>query len=550
MNVTTPPRPSADQSAAKATTGKTLDLLIVGAGFAGLYMLYKARQLGLNALVLEAADGVGGTWYHNRYPGARVDIQSMEYSFSFSEELQQEWKWTERYSPQAELLRYANHVADRFGLRDGILLNTRMEAAAWDEASHTWQVRAATGASWSARYLVMASGPLSTPNLPSFEGLESFAGPVLHTGFWPHEAVSFKGKRVAVIGTGSSGIQSIPVIAKEADQVLVFQRTPNYVVPAHNRPLDPAYEARIKADYAGFRARNRLSRNGFGSELQPHNVSALEVSAQELEARLEERWQIGGFGFLGAFSDLMMNPEANALAANFVRRKIREAVHDPKTAALLTPDQTIGCKRLCVANDYYETFNRPNVKLIDVSKTGIESITPKGLVAGGQAYEFDMLVLATGFDAMTGTLMRLDLRGQNGLTIQQKWSEGPKNFLGMTIAGFPNLFNIAGPGSTAVFTNVMVSIEHHVNWIGACITYMDQKGLKRIAASDKAESDWVAYVNSMAVNTLLLTCNSWYLGANIPGKPRQFMPLASGFPVYAQKCAEVAHKGYEGFDLA
>ncbi len=533
-----------------STDPQPLDVLIVGAGFGGLYMLYKARQQGLKAIVLEAAGGVGGTWYHNRYPGARVDVQSMEYSFGFDEALQQEWRWSERYAPQPELLRYANHVADRYGLRDGITLNTRVTKAHFDEAAAGWQVQAEDGRQWQARFLVLASGPLSTPNKPSFPGLEQFAGPVYHTGHWPHEPVDFSGQRVGIIGTGSSGIQSIPVIAAQARELTVFQRTANYVVPAHNRPLDPAYEARIKADYAGFRARNRAMRNGFGSELPQHTVSALVVSEQELEERLEARWQIGGFGFLGAFSDLMMNPKANALAAEFVRRKIRAAVKDPAVAELLCPEQTIGCKRLCVANDYYETFNQPHVKLVDIRSAPIERFTAGGLISGGQEHGFDALVLATGFDAMTGTLMRLDLRGRGGLRIQDKWAGGPSNYLGLTIAGFPNLFNIAGPGSTSVFTNVIVAIEHHVDWITACIAYLDARGCRTITATEQAEAQWVDYVNKTADGTLLLTCNSWYLGANIPGKPRQFMPLAAGFPVYAQKCAEAAAQDYKGFELA
>ena len=531
-----------------------LDLLIVGAGFGGLCMLHKARALGLSALVLEAAPSVGGTWYANRYPGARVDIQSLEYSFSFSEALQQEWQWTERYASQPELLLYANHVADRFGLRDGIHLSTRVTAARFDEAAQCWQV-AGTGEdgaarSWRARFVVLASGPLSTPNTPAFAGLDSFAGPVLHTADWPHAPVDFGGRHVGVIGTGSSAVQVIPRIAQQAASVTVFQRTAAYVVPAHNGPLDPTHEARVKADYPGFRARNRQMRTGFGCEMPMNPDSALAASPEEREAAFEARWRFGGFCLLGAFGDLMTDLEANALVAEFARGKIREKVGDPAIAALLSPHQAIGCKRLCVADGHYETFNRPNVKLVDVSEQPLEAIAPGGLRTGGREHAFDTLVLATGFDAVTGTLMRLELRGRGGLRIQDKWRGGPLNYLGLAVAGFPNLFNIAGAGSTSAFTSVILSIEHHVDWIAECIAWLDAQGHATIEATGEAEGAWVAHVDAVAAHTVFLSCNSWYLGANIPGKPRMFMPLAGGFPAYAERCAAVAGRGYEGFALA
>lgn len=525
---------------------QALDVLIVGAGFAGLYMLLRARRAGLAAQVVEAADSVGGTWYHNRYPGARVDIQSMEYSFGFDEALQQEWHWTERYAAQPELLRYANHVADRFALREGIALGTHITRAVFDEAAQRWHVSAADGRTWAARFLVMASGGLSTPNTPAFSGLDRFAGPALHTAHWPHEAVDFSGLRVGVVGTGSSAVQVMPRIAQQAREVTVFQRTASYVVPAHNGPLDAAYERRIKADYAGFRARNARMAAGIGSELPPNPQSALDVTATEREAAFEARWRIGGFGFLGTYRDILLDERANALAAEFVRGKIRQLVPDAETARLLSPKQTIGCKRLCIADGYYETYNRPNVRLVDVSEHPIDEITPRGLKTNGREHALDALVLATGFDAMTGTLMRLDLRGRGGLTIQQKWRAGPLNYLGLMVNGFPNLFNIGGPGSTSAFTNVIVAIEQHVGWIVDCIAHLDASGHPTIEASEAAEAAWVAHVNAVAARSVFLTCNSWYLGANIPGKPRMFMPLL-GFPPYADRCAEVAGKGYEGF---
>jgi cyclohexanone monooxygenase len=525
-----------------------LDLLIVGAGFGGLYMLHTARQRGLKARVIEAADGVGGTWYHNRYPGARVDIQSLEYSFGFDDALQQEWSWSERYAAQPELLAYANHVADRYRLRDGIDLNTRLVGAEWDEAAQCWQARADDGRTWSARHLVLATGPLSTPSTPDFPGIADFQGRVLHTARWPKDAVDLRGQRVGVIGTGSSGVQTITTIAPEVAQLTVFQRTPSYAVPAHNGPLDRALEARIKADYPGFRERNRAMMGGFGSLLPPNRFSAFSVSAEERERMFEERWQIGGFGLLGTFSDLIVNPEANELAGEFVRNKIRQAVHDPATAAALCPTHPIGCKRLCVDTGYYATFNRPNVRLVDLQTAPIERFTAGGLVTGGEEHALDTIVLATGFDAMTGTLLRLDLRGRGGLRLQDKWHAGPLNYLGLCVAGFPNLFNISGPGATAAFTNVIVAIEHQVQWIADTLDMLRERGIGAIEATPDAEADWVAHVNAVAGRTIYLNCNSWYLGANIPGKPRMFMPLF-GFPAYVQRCAEVQQQGFAGFAL-
>ena len=532
----------------------SLDVLIVGAGLAGLYMLHKVQQMGLTGQVIEAASGVGGTWFHNCYPGARVDIQSMEYSFGFSEALQQEWRWTERYAGQPELLRYANHVADRFHLRDAIQLNTRMTGAQFDEARHRWSVSVqaenASGQSgeWEAQFLVLATGPLSSPNIPDFEGLKNFKGQVFHTARWPKQEVDFTGLRVGLVGTGSSGVQSIPVIAKQAKHLTVFQRTAAYAVPAHNGPLDAAFEAKIKSDYAGFRQRNLAMAGGFSSELPPNPASALSATAQDRREAFEARWKIGGFSLLGAYRDIMLDERANALAAEFVRGKIRETVRNAQTAELLCPTHTIGCKRLCVDTGYYETYNRENVSLVDISEHPIACVTETGVESNGQKYEFDALVLATGFDAMTGTLMRLDLRGRNGQSIQDKWKAGPRNYLGLTIHGFPNLFNVAGPGSTSAFTVVTVSIEHHVNWIAQCIQDLKSMGKQSIEASPEAESNYIEHVNQVASRTVYLTCNSWYLGANIPGKPRMFMPLV-GFSQYAKKCAEVVDNGYAGFEL-
>jgi cyclohexanone monooxygenase len=538
-----------DQSAPedRAAPAQVLDVVIVGAGFGGLYALYKLRGMGLEALALEAAESVGGTWWANRYPGARVDIQSLEYSYSFSDELQQDWHWTERYAAQPELLRYANHVADRFELRRDIRLNTRVAAAHFDETARCWRVSSADGDRWTARFLVLATGPLSSPNLPAFEGIERFAGQVLHSAAWPNEPLELRGRDVAVIGTGSSGVQLIPILAEQARSLTVFQRTAAYVVPAHNGPLDLAWEARIKADYAGFRARNRKAYSGFGSELTPRPTPSLDATAEEREAAFEERWRIGGLGLLSAFRDLLTNPSANELAAAFVRGKIRQIVRDPVTAAILCPRHPIGCKRLCVGTGYYETFNRPSVALVDVNAHPIAAITPAGLVAGGREHRFDTLVLATGFDAFTGPVARIDLRGRDGLRIQDKWRGGPLNYLGLAVAGFPNLFHVAGPGSTSAFTNFFVTVEHHVDWIADCLAWLHARGHATIEASAEAEAHWVAFVNATAENTVYLGCKSWYVGDNIPGKPHVFMPLAGGFPAYAKRCAAVANSGYEGF---
>jgi cyclohexanone monooxygenase len=529
--------------------GREFEVVIVGAGFAGMYMLHRVRGLGLSARLFEAASGVGGTWYWNRYPGARCDIESMEYSYQFSGELQQAWRWTERYASQPEILRYANHVAERFALRADMQFDTRVSAAAFDESSSRWQVTTSDGNQVSARFLVMATGCLSSANLPQIEGLETFAGKTYHTGQWPHQGVDFSGQRVGVIGTGSSAIQSIPIIAAQAKELTVFQRTASYSVPANNAPLDPEYEARIKSDYAGFRARNSLMPNAFGSAYPRNERPALEASPEERERAFETRWRRGGLVFLGAFGDLILDARANQTAARFVRAKIRATVRDPAVAALLTPAQVIGCKRLCVDTGYYETFNRPHVRLVDVSRAPIERITPLGLSTGGRDYALDAIVFATGFDAMTGSLLRIDLRGRGGRALRDKWQAGPRAYLGLGIAGFPNLFTITGPGSPSVLTNMMVSIEQHVDWIADCIAWLRAQRRARIEASAEAEDQWVAHVNSVADRTVYPLCNSWYLGANVPGKSRVFMPLL-GYPPYVEKCKAVAAGGYEGFALA
>ncbi len=529
-------------------SSRDFDAVIVGAGFAGLYMLHKLRGMGFTARVFEAGGGVGGTWYWNRYPGARCDVESMQYSYQFSEELQQEWEWTEKYSPQPEILRYANHVADRFDLRRDIQFDTRVETAIFDEAAEKWVLETSAGDRVSARFCIMATGCLSSHNRPNFKGLETFTGNWYHTGQWPHEGVDFTGLRVGVIGTGSSAIQATPLIAEQAKHLTIFQRTPNYTIPAHNAPLDPEVVKSIKADYAGFRQRAKQTPPGLAL---PYNTAkALDVTSEERQREYEDRWNNGGIAFLGAFSDLIFKQEANDTAAEFVRDKIRGIVKDPKVAELLSPSNVIGCKRLCVDTGYYEMFNRPNVTLVDIRESPIEAITPTGLITNGNAYDFDAIVFAIGFDAMTGALLKIDIRGRGGQTLNEKWLGGPRTYLGLGIAGFPNLFTITGPGSPSVLTNMLPSIEQHVEWIADCIGYMREQRHDCIEATLDAEDQWVAHVNNVADLSLRSTCSSWYVGANVPGKPRVFMPYIGGFPVYVKKCDAVAANGYEGFALA
>jgi cyclohexanone monooxygenase len=527
-----------------------LDAVVVGAGFAGLYMLHRLRGLGLSVRVFEAGEGVGGTWYWNRYPGARCDVESMQYSYSFSEELQQEWRWSERFSGQPEILRYANHVADRFDLRRDIRFGTRVTAVTWDEAAELWTVETDRGDRIAARFCVMATGCLSAARTPDIPGLASFEGDTYHTGHWPHEGVDFTGRRVAVIGTGSSAIQAIPVIAERAAHVTVFQRTPNFSIPSRNKAMDDEYEAAWKSDYRARRLEARGMRTGILYDLNPK--SAMEVPEEERLREYEARWTAGGTAFMAAFSDLATNADSNHTAAEFVRAQIRSTVRDPAVAeALLPRSHPIGTKRICVDSDYYETFNRGNVTLVDVRRAPIEAVTPTGVRTGdGADHGADCIVLATGFDAMTGALLKAGIRGRSGLALAEKWEAGPRTYLGLMTAGFPNLFMITGPGSPSVLSNMMVSIEQHVDWVTDCVANVLARGVQTVEATEEAEDAWVAHVNEVAFRTLYPQANSWYMGANIPGKPRVFMPYIGGVGVYREKCDEVAAKGYEGFRLS
>lgn len=523
-----------------------VDVVVVGAGFAGMYMLHRLRELGYSVQVFEGGTDVGGTWYWNRYPGARCDVESLEYCYSFDEELQQEWEWTERYSSQPEILAYANHVAERFDLRRDIRFGTRVDAAAFDEKKNLWVVRTSDGAQTVGRFFVMATGCLSSAATPEISGREKFTGAVVHTGRWPQEGVDLKGKRVAVIGTGSSGVQAIPVIAEQCDELIVFQRTPQYSIPARNAPLTDDRQLDVKSRYEEFREANFAMPQALGSEIPNYNDSVHDASDEQRRKRLEGAWDRGGTLFLASFGDLLLDESANVYAQDFVREKIAEIVQDPKTASKLTPEHIIGCKRLVIDTDYFETFNRSNVHLVDVGSDPIQRITESGLSTLSKEFEFDVLVFATGFDAMTGSILRVDITGRDGLAIQEKWSEGPRTYLGLSVPGFPNMFTVSGPGSPSVLTNMIISIEQHVEWISDCIAWLDERQYVTIEATSEAEENWVDHVNTKADRTLFPSCNSWYLGANVPGKTRVFMPLL-GFPGYVRRCDQVAENNYEGF---
>ena len=528
-------------------TGIEYDAVIVGAGFGGMYMLHALRKLGFTARVFEAGAGVGGTWYWNRYPGARCDIESLQYSYSFDPDLDQDWSWSERYSPQPEILAYANHVADRFDLRRDIRLETRVTSARFDEQAGRWRIETDRGDRVSGWFCIMAVGCLSAANIPDFPGLDDFEGPVLHTGQWPHDEVDFTGRRVAVIGTGSSAIQSIPIIASQARQLTVFQRTPNYSVPAWNHGMDPEREREVKADYPGLRARMRGRPTGF---YFPFNTEpALEASPEERRSQYEEFWARGGLPFLGAYGDLLFDADANETAAEFARAKIRSIVHDRETAELLCPDNVFGCKRLCVDTGYFETYNLPHVSLVDVSTRPIERMTRTGVMVAGTEYPADVIVCATGFAAMTGSFDRIAITGRNGLTLAEKWEAGPRTYLGLSTHGFPNLFMITGPGSPSVLASMIQAIEQHVDWMADCMAHMRDCGGRTIEAAPAAEDAWIEHVNEVAEISLRSTCSSWYVGANIPGRPRVFMPYIGGFPIYVNRCNEVMDAGFEGFTI-
>ena len=523
------------------------DVIIIGAGFAGLHMLERVRGMGLSARVFEAAADVGGVWYWNRYPGARCDVESLQYSYSFSSELEQEWVWTEKYAAQPEILRYIRHVAKRFDLRRDIEFNTCVRSARFDPANSRWELRTDDGALASARFCVMATGALSIPRLPDIPGIENFTGEIYHTGTWPHEGVAFDGKKVGVIGTGSSGIQVIPAIAKSAEKLVVFQRTANFSIPAWNDALEPEVQRAWKVDYQEHRSRAR----SLGTLYEFSDKAASQASAQEQANEYERRWSKGGVNFVHSFNDLMVDKHSNDTIADFVRAKIRASVHNPQVAEALCPkDHPLGTKRICVDTGYFETYNRANVTLIDLKQTPITEVVSSGIRTRDVYFELDALVCATGYDALTGAVLNIDIHGRADQSLAQKWADGPRTYLGLMTCGFPNMFIITGAGSPSVLVNMIVGIEHHVEWICDCLDYLRKHALATIEATKAAEDQWVEHVNDAANQTLFPMANSWFLGANIPGKPRVFMPYVAKIGVYRKECQEIADNGYEGFMLA
>ncbi|WP_214406184.1 flavin-containing monooxygenase [Pseudonocardia lacus] len=543
MSTTEAPAPAGDRQ-----VPTTVDVVVVGAGFSGMYLLHKLRGMGLSAVVFEAGTDVGGTWYWNRYPGARVDVESLAYSYSFDPDMEQRFEWQERYPTQPEILAYARHVADRFDLRKDIVFRTRITAAHYDEAERTWTVRTEHEDAVTTRFLVMATGCLSSSKLPEIPGLDSFKGETFHTAHWPHEGVDFTGKRVGLIGTGSSGVQSIPVIAEQADDLTVFQRTPAYSLPARNRKLTVDEIAGMKAGYRDYRQAQKES--GFGVPTAIPTKSVLEVSDSERNAAFEQAWESGSLvNLLTTYTDLTVNQEANDKAKDWVHSKIKSIVTDPRTAQDLCPEYPIGTKRPCLDSGYYETYNRDDVHLVNLQREPLIEVTERGIRTAAREYEFDAIVYATGFDAMTGSLTNVDIRGRDGTSLKETWSAGPRTYLGIGSAGFPNLFMITGPGSPSVLSNMVVSIEQHVDWVCDAVAHLRSQGLTTIEATQEAQDAWVDHVNQVAGFTLYPKANSWYMGANVPGKPRVFMPYAGGVGEYRKKCDEVAKNGYDGFAL-
>ncbi len=525
------------------------DVVVVGAGFAGLHLLRRLRESGLTVRVLDEAGGVGGTWYWNRYPGARCDVESLSYSYSWSKELEQDWNWTERYAAQPEILAYLEHVADRFDLWRDIELGVRVESASFDETTARWLVRTDRGDDLTASFLVMATGCLSVPRIPDLPGLDEFAGEAHHTARWPHEGVDVSGRRVGVFGTGSSAIQAIPTLAESAAQVVVFQRTAAFSVPGWNRPLDPAELALLKKSYPERRAMARVTEGG--NPWPGATRSVFTVSAAEREREFEDRYRIGGFILHSAFTDLFTDADANELLSDFVRDKIRGRVEDPNLAERLCPrDYPLATKRMCIDTGYFEAFNRPNVRLVDLRGAAFERVTTAGVRAGGEEFVLDVLVLATGFDAMTGALLGVDIRGRGGRSLRDAWAGGATTYLGLAVAGFPNLFTVTGPLSPSVLSNVVGSIEHHVAFIAAAIDHMRERGLTTIEATAAAQERWIAHAREVGEGTLYPRADSWYMGANVPGKPRMLLPYVGGVGTYRKECDRVVAAGYEGFKLS
>lgn len=526
----------------------TVDAVIVGAGFAGLRALHTLRGMGLSTVVLEASGGIGGVWYHNQYPGARCDVESFDYSYRFSPELEQEWRWSERYATQPEILRYIDHVADRFDLRRDIRLNTRMAQARFDDDRSRWTITSEAGETWDTERLILAVGQLSTPKDTTYPAQDAFGGQIIYSARWPKTPVDFAGKRVAIIGTGSSGVQMTPVIAREAAQLTVFQRTANYSIPAANAPVGDDEDKAVKARYAERREAARNSPSGLG--FVPDTRAAIDVPEDEREAAYEAAWNRLGFGFALTFKDILLDERSNATASAFIKRKIAEQVHDPATRDALTPgDFPFGTRRPSVDSGYFAAFNRDNVRLIDISRTPITGFSVEGIHTTDEALSFDIVIYATGFDAFTGSLLKPEIVGRDGLTLAEKWRAGPVSFLGIGVHGFPNMFVVVGPGSPSLLSNVLLSTEEQIDWLAALFSHARDRGIGEIEATATAEQDWVAHVNARAQETLYLKTPSYYLGAEMPGKPRVFMPYSGGVRGYRRILEKTAASGYQGFEL-
>ena len=539
-------------TAVKLEPAEQYDAIVIGAGIAGMYQLIKLRELGCSVRVFETGDGVGGTWYWNRYPGARFDSESYSYGYSFSEELLQEWEWSEHFSPQSETLRYLNHVADKFDLRRDIRFNTRVTAAHYSEADSCWTVTTDTGTQARARFLITAVGPLSAATLPAIEGIDSFKGESCHTANWPHHEVDFTGKRVAVIGTGATGVQVIQEVAKSAKQLTVFQRRPNWCTPLNNRPITPEEQRQIKASYPQIFQQCRETNGCFLHKSDPR--SALEVSPEEREAFFEHLYQQPGFAiWIGNFMDILMTPEANRTISDFIAKKIRQRVKDPKTAEKLIPtDHGFGTRRVPQETHYYEVYNQPNVELVSLIETPIERITPQGIKTSDREREFDIIIYATGFDAITGALDRIDIRGVGGLKLKDKWRDGPRTYLGLQSVGFPNLFTLVGPHNTATLCNIPRCIEQNVEWVSGLIGHLRSHQLQKVVPTEEAERSWTQHVNEIAEYTLFTKVNSWFTGVNtnVPGKDKpRIVVYVGGSPAYRERCDQESANGYPGFVL-
>lgn len=533
------------------TSEKPLDMIVIGAGFSGLYMLYQARVSGLRVRCIEAGDDVGGTWYWNRYPGARVDIESMEYSYSFSEELQQQWDWSERYAAQPELLAYAQHVAERFSLRDDIQFSTRVQAAHFDEARGIWAVHTSRGDTLEAQFCVFATGLISEPHKPEFEGLDSFSGKTYLTARWPQEGADFTGQRVGVIGTGSSGIQVIPEIARQAAHLTVFQRTPAFTVPLRNCPSTAEHRREIKTHYRKIRE-NQL--NSFGGFTALHSrstpaptESAMAVPAEDRRARYEDFWQSGGLCFYNTYTDILLDESANETLSEFLRNKMRQRVRDPQIAEKLVPqDYPVLTRRLSADTDYCETFDRSNVSLIDVREDPIVRFETSGLRLQSGPVELDAMVFATGFDIQTGAMDKVDIRGRGGRSLKSDWSEGLSSYLGMMTRGFPNLIWLNGPGSP--FFNPLLQAEFQGQWLDQLIRHMKQNRLQCVEPHLQDEKDWVQLTDAIGNATLFPKSRNYYMGDNVPGKPRRVLFFFGGFPAYREACEEAA-RDYSAFEF-